>query len=329
MATAVIISNMGGPDSLETVEPYLYNIFKDPDIIDIPLPERWREKFVRWLAKKRGPESREIYEKIGGKTPLTRITEKQATGLQDLLNAEDIDHFDVFPAMRYWHPFIEDVWTDVVSRKYDRIVILTLYPFYSTTTTGSLEQLIKRLNADGTVADQNLLMISRFGSHPTFIQAMAEQINRAINKNRQYFDGRNVELMFSAHSIPMRRIRKGDPYQDEVEEAVNLLKPHLPDNVNIHLCYQSKLGPIKWLEPQTDQTIDALAEKGIKHLMVYPLGFVADNSETVYEIGMLYKEQALSNGMEWFYRIPSLNIEKRFIQALAEKVIEAYKQKFL
>ncbi len=328
MATAVIISNMGGPDSLDAVEPYLFNIFKDPDIIDIPLPESLRIRFVRWLARKRADESKEIYRKIGGLTPLIRITERQADRLQKSLNALDLDEFHVFPAMRYWHPFVEDVWQKVLDQNFERIIVLTLYPFYSTTTTGSLENLVLTLNKQSGIPDDRLLIIDRFGNHPTFIEAMAEQINRDLRKRAHFYNGKPAQLMFSAHSIPMRRIRKGDPYRDEIEKAVQMLRTKLPENVNIHLCFQSKLGPIKWLEPATDELIDELAEEGIDHLIVYPLGFVTDNSETLYEIGMLYRDQAVEKGIKNFYRIAALNVKPLFIKTLTEVVSDRYREKF-
>ena len=136
MKTAIILANMGGPDSLEAVQPYLTNIFSDPDIIDIPLPKRWRGHFARWLAKRRGSESREIYRQIGGKSPLTEITAQQARLLESKLNEPNRDTFVVFTAMRYWHPFFEDVWRQVLARNFDRLIVVSLYPFYSKATSG-------------------------------------------------------------------------------------------------------------------------------------------------------------------------------------------------
>lgn len=319
--TAVIISNMGGPDSLEAVESYLYNIFKDPDIIDIPLPEFLRLRFVRWLARKRAPESREIYEQIGGKTPLTHITVQQAQQLEAELKKNGLDGVGVFAAMRYWDPFIEDVWHRIVEEGYERVLILTLYPFYSTTTTGSMENLVFKLNNDGRFRDEDLIIVDRFGSHPSFISAMVEQITGAFSQNGISAED-PVDLLLSAHSIPMKRIRMGDPYRDEVEAAAEAIRQALPGTVRVHLAYQSKLGPVKWLSPSTPDKIDELAEQGIRELFAYPLGFVADNSETLYEIGILYGNQAIEKGIEKFHRIDALNTSPSFIRTLCELVLE-------
>ena len=317
---AVIISNMGGPDSLDAVEPYLYNIFKDRDIIDIPLPEFLRDPLVRWLAKKRAPESREIYEKLGGKTPLTEITSQQARHLQDMLNKSAEVDFEVFPAMRYWYPLLEEVWKQVADQSFDKIVVVSLYPFYSTATSGSLEKLIRRLLQTHPVAEGDLRIINRCGNHPLFISAIGNTIKSVIAANPQI---EFRDILFSAHSIPMARIRRGDPYRDEVEEAVRLIQRQLPAELRVHLAYQSKLGPVKWLSPATSDKIDQLAGQGVRNLLVYPLGFVADNSETLYEIGMLYRELAESKGISNYYRIDALNTDERFIQLLKELTLQS------
>ena len=322
MKTAVIISNMGGPHELDAVECYLYNIFMDPDIIDIPLPGFLRRKFIAWFAKKRAPESTEIYRKIGGKTPLTDITNQQAALLEKKLNTNNKSDFKVFVAMRYWYPFVEEVWEKVVKEGYQQLIVVTLYPYYSTTTTGSLISLINRLNKDKIFADDNITIIDRYGDHPLFIKAMVEQIKKELQKTPV------KDLMLSAHSIPMKRIKKGDPYRDEIERSVSLIKEQLPRDLNIHLCYQSKVGPIEWLSPQTDDTVVKLAEKGVKALLAYPLGFVADNSETIYEIGMLYRDLAKEKGIINFKRIDALNTDPNFIDALADLILNRYKEKF-
>lgn len=313
---------MGGPDSLDVVENYLFNIFMDPDIIDIPLPGFLRRRFIAWFAKKRAPESTEIYKKIGGKTPLTDITNQQAEQLEKKLNEDGNTSFKVFVAMRYWYPFVEEVWKKIVEQDYKKLIVVSLYPYYSTTTTGSLVSLINRLNADKTFVDEDITIIDRYGDHPLFIKTMVDQIKEDL-KNSDYKD-----LMLSAHSIPMKRINKGDPYRDEVEKSVELIKKQLPEDLNIYLCYQSKVGPIEWLSPQTNETVIQLAEHGVKNLLAYPLGFVADNSETLYEIGMLYKDLAEEKGITNFKRIDALNTHPGFIDTLADVVLTRYNEKF-
>jgi ferrochelatase len=317
MTTALIISNMGGPDSLAAVRPYLSNLFRDPYIIDIPMPRMVRERFARWLAKKREPESKAIYEKIGGKTPLTAITQQQAALLQESLNAAGVDDFKVFAAMRYWHPLIDDVWREIVTEGFKKLVVLTLFPYYSKSTTGSLVKHIEYLNRGRDFDEKNLIVIDRFGGHPAFVKAMAEQIKRVLDGDIDSHE-EPVDILLSAHSVPLRSIKKGDPYRDEVENSANAIRDLLPGSVGLHLSYQSKLGPVKWLEPNTSDKIGELAKKGVKNLLVYPLGFVADNSETVYEIGTLFKKQALDKGIETFRSIEALNTDALFIDALKQ-----------
>lgn len=308
---------MGGPDSLDAVEPYLKNIFNDPAIISIPLPNILRDKLAGWIAKKRVFESTEIYKKIGNKTPLTEISENQAALLEKLLNTTNSGPFSVFPAMRYWHPFVEDVWEKITADGYEKIVVLSLYPFYSFVTSGSLIDLVNDLQSKYDMPDDRVVSIDRFGNNQKFIAAIAEQINQALKENPDFKD-----VLLSAHSIPMRSIKKGDPYRDEIERHVNRLQKLLPDDVYLHLAFQSKIGPVKWLGPSTPDKITELAEKGVNKLLACPLGFIADNSETIYEIGMLYKDFAEEKGIEHFIRIDSLNTNDLFIQALKEIVLE-------
>ena len=322
MKTALMISNMGGPDCLDAVEPFLQNIFGDPDIIDIPLPGPIRRHFVRWLAGRRAPKSRDIYRQIGGKSPLLEITNSQAGLLEAALNARGGPDFRVFPAMRYWHPRVEDVWSTVLGGGFDKAVVLSLYPFYSTATGGSLVNLITRLNKTGGFRNGDLCVIDRFGGHPAFVRAMAEQIRRFL-EDHSLVGRETVHLLCSAHSIPMRRLKRGASYLGEIEQAVAALREQLPDNVRLHLSFQSKLGPIKWLGPSTQDKIDELAGLGVRELVVYPLGFVADNSETLYDLDILFKNHASRTGIDRFLRIDALNTDELFIQALAEVVTES------
>ena len=320
MKIAILLANMGGPDSLEAVEPYLLEIFKDPDIIDIPLPEFVRLPLVRFLAKKRAPESREIYQKLGGKTPLLEITQAQAQALKQLLNEKNDQRFEIFPAMRYWHPFMEEVWQKVTEEGFEKIVVLSMYPFFSTTTSGSVINEARRLMQKYNTPREKVLIIDRFGDHPKFIESMAEQLRQ--NLPQKGTDG-EAHVLFSAHSIPMKRIHSGDPYFDEIKQAMDLMRRKFPQgSVKFHLSFQSKLGPIRWLSPATPEKIEELALQGVKRLFVFPLGFVADNSETIFEIGMLYRDLALEKGIESYVRIEALNTQPLFMEALSQIVLE-------
>ncbi len=321
MKVAVLISNMGGPDSLQEVEPFLFQIFNDPHIIDIALPGTLRRMLAKFIARKRVAESVEIYRKLGGKTPLHAIMRQQAETLQANLNMQNDIEFTVWPANRYSQPSLEGVLSNIHSNGYDRIVVLSMYPFYASSTSGSIKTELKRLRDKLSIPPEKLLYIDRYGYEPAFIRAMAEQIREQIGVKKPG-DGRKVHLLLSAHSIPERHVKKGDPYFDQVSQAVQRLRTELPDWWAIHLAFQSKIGPVKWLAPSTEEKIIQLAKEGVKELYVYPLGFVADNSETVYEIGMLYHDLARENGMERFIRIDALNARPAFISALKKVVLE-------
>jgi len=324
MKTAVVIANMGGPDSLDCVEDYLTNVFSDPAIIDIPMPGPVRARFARWLAKKRAPKTVGIFEHIGGKTPLTEITRQQAELLEKSLNAAGRGEFRVFPAMRYWHPLLEDVWRDIAAEGCDRLAVVSLFPYYSHAMSGSLFDLVKRLNKNGGFTGGNLVLVERFGSQPAFLKAMAADINAGL-AGPENPRGETAHVILSAHSVPLRSIKKGDPYKGEIEASVDAVKRLLPENVSVHLTYQSKIGPVKWLGPFTTDKIAELAEKGVKRLFVYPLGHVADNSETLYELGMLLKDFALERGIDSYHRIDALNTGPLFIDALTQIVLDRVK----
>ncbi len=317
--TAVLLVNMGGPDALDDVEPYLQNIFSDPHIFNVPLKGKWRKKFIHWFASGRAPKSRGIYSQIGNKSPLIDITRKQSEKLEKNLNQSSQKKYNVFPAMQYWNPLMEDVWKSL-GENYSKIIVVSLYPYYSTTTTLSIIENAQKLNDTSTIK-RELKCIDRFGADTLFLEAVLNDIHNAyenaLNQQIQYTD-----ILFSAHSIPYNRIKKGDPYEKEIRESVALMKPSLPGNLNVHLSFQSKVGPVKWLSPASSKKIPELAKKGVKNLMVYPLGFVADNSETIYEIDIEYRKLAKDSGIVNYCFIEALNTSDVFIKALKQLILE-------
>ncbi len=317
MPTAILLCNMGGPDSLDDVQPYLENIFMDPDIIDIPLSGKWRTVFARYLAKKRAPKSTKIFEHMGGSSPLLEITQKQADRLAERLTDKG-KICKVYPAMRYWHPLIPEVWQQIAKEDFKKIVVISLFSYYSTATSGSIQRLLLEISGKYPV-NADVYFIDRFGNHPEFIHAMAKQMKHYIGEENNQHD---IHILLSAHSIPQSRVAKGDPYQDEIEEAVGQLRDELPENYKLHISYQSKIGPVRWLEPATSEKILELAEQGVQKLWVYPLGFTADNSETIYEIGSLYHDLAKEHGIKEYIRIPALNDDNGFIAALERIIID-------
>jgi ferrochelatase len=319
----VLMVNMGGPTSLDDVEPYLVNIFMDPHIFSLPLRGRLRQRFVRWFAARRAPKSRAIYERLGGASPLTDIAKKQAQNLEHELLQAGMSVV-VRPAMRYWQPFLAEELERAFAANYERIMVLSMYPYYSSTTTGSHLQLIDELCREHNFPRERISSIDRFGDDPRYIKAIADHITDVITAKGLF--NRPLTLLCSAHSIPLARVRKGDPYAREIERSWRALRERLPSSIDLRLSYQSKIGPVKWLSPATDAMIDQLASEEIKQLFVYPFGFLADNSETVYEIGMLYREQAEIAGIDEYFTFPALNNRPDFIAMLAALIAEHWRQ---
>lgn len=313
MKTTVLLINMGGPESLEAVPDFLYQIFNDPDLIKIPIPGFLRPRFARWLAGKRAPESREIYTRLGGKTPLTEISTRQAQALQEKLGSD----YEVRIAMRYWHPFIHDVWDEALKNGTERVIAVLMYPFYSRGSSGSIIHVLQKLQR--TNPRVKLEIIDRFGQQPAFIEAMAGQLKDWLHRQVRG-SAKAPDILFSAHSIPQREITKGDPYQSEIETCFSALKEKLDPKLRLHLSYQSKIGPVTWLGPATTDKIKELAAEGCEHLLMVPFGFVADNSETLYEMNMLYRQQAGQQGIKQFDCLPALNVLPPFIDLLAALV---------
>ncbi len=310
--TGVILMNMGGPDSLEAVEPFLYNLFSDHDIIQIP---KIIQKPVAFLISKlRAKSTRKYYEAMGGKSPQKEQTLKQAKALQKVLG----DRYKVVVAMRYWHPFTYEALSELFQENIKKIILLPLYPQYSTTTTGSSFNEFYRVY-NSFKKDIPVLKIESFHNHPTYIKAMVENIKDFLPSYKDYY------FLFSAHSLPVKIIEKGDPYQKQVEETVRLIMEYFPEN-QYSIAYQSKIGPVKWLEPMTDEMIERLYKEGIRNLAVIPVSFVSEHSETLYELDIQYGELARELGYTSYVRIPTLKDHPLFIQALKELVLEKEKE---
>ena len=320
MAKAVIITNMGGPDSIESIEPFLFNLFSDPEIIDIPMPGLLKGKFVKGIVKKRLPKSKEIYKYLGGSSPLLNITKNQAYELERILNSKDKGNFKVYTAMRYWHPLFEDVWKMINPDNYEKIIILPMYPHYSTTTTGSLIAYLKNFINKELAQSKKLKFINSYCDHSAFIGACVVKIKYYLTE--YLISKKPIDLLMSAHSIPMKRVKQGDPYPNEINRCVDAIKSELPENIQVHLAYQSRVGPVQWLGPDIQEILKTLALNDKKTVFVYPISFVADNSETLYEIEVQYKKLAKQLGITNFNRINALNTEPEFIKAMAQIVEE-------
>ncbi|MBP1727862.1 MAG: hemH [Deltaproteobacteria bacterium] len=308
---AVLLLQMGGPDSLDAVRPFLLNLFTDREIIKIG-PAWLQPLIARIIVKKRAAHVEENYSLIGGKSPLRELTEEQARSLEQVLG----DNYRCFVAMRYWRPSTIEALAAIRKAGIKDITAVSLYPHYSRATTGSSIKELKKVLAESKV-DFKVRYIDSFYNDSGYIDAMAEKIREGL---QQFHPLAEVELLFSAHSLPQSFIDEGDPYLAQIEESVRLIMQQF--TVPHHLSFQSRAGPVKWLEPSTDDMLKKLAGSGVKNLLVVPLSFVSDHIETLHEIDIEYSKKAWELGIAKFARMPSLNSSPRFIEALAALVLQ-------
>lgn len=318
-ALGVVLFQLGGPDSPAAVEPFLYNLFCDPDIINFPLAWIARRPLARYIARRRASVVREHYEAIGGQSPIRLLTERQARKLAAALAPE----FDVkcWVAMRYWHPLTEETVAQVRAATLDEVVLLPLYPQYSLATTASSLKEWRRLyspaSAAGGAAGPRETLIENFHLHPGYIDALTERITTALT----HFDDREkVHLLFSAHGLPLSLIAKGDPYERHIGETVRAVMARGGWPNGHTLCYQSRVGRQKWLGPPLEPTIEHLAAGGAKQLLVIPISFVTEHIETLHEINIEARAAAMKAGVEQFEMMAAVGDSPLFIGALADLV---------
>ena len=324
MKVGVLVFNLGGPETLRDVKPFLYRLFSDPEIIRIKFtPLR---KFVAYtIATLRRKKSEGYYAQIGGGSPIRRLTEDQAHALQEELNRRGCDA-QTFVGMCAAPPFLEEAIDKVVASGARRLVILPLFPQFSTTTTGSGFPVLQRLMAARPQFKSiDVLWVREWFDHPVYIEAFAQAIQRELDKSGS---SDKIHILFSAHSIPESYVRQGDPYLVQTEKSVELIMARLRQKgyANTHqLSFQSKVGPQKWLSPMTSDTIVQLGEQGMRDVLVVPISFVSEHSETLYELDILYKKTAADAGITNFRRVPALNSDPTFISALADIAEQALK----
>lgn len=311
--TAVLLLQMGGPDSLDAVEPFLYNLFSDRDIIKIG-PAFLQPFIARMIVKRRAPKSAANYRDIGGKSPLRELTEQQATELEKVLG----ERYRCFVAMRYWKPFTDEALAAIRQAGIHRIIALSLYPHYSRATSGSSFNALEKCLAAST-GRLDISCIRQFYDHPLYIQALAEKIEQGL---AAFPDRAKVQLFFSAHSLPQSFITDGDPYLDHIQATVRLTMERF-EGVAHHLAFQSRAGPVKWLEPSTQDKLKELAAQGHTQVLMVPLSFVSDHIETLHEIDIEYRAEAHRLGITDFRRMESLNSSPTFIACLADLVRSA------
>jgi ferrochelatase len=320
----VLLLNLGGPERIQDVGPFLYNLFADPEIIRLPNPAL--QKPLAWLISSlRAGKSQEAYRSIGGGSPLRRITEQQARELQSNLRQRGIEATS-YVAMRYWHPFTESAVADIKADGIDEVVVLPLYPHFSISTSGSSFRELQRLRqADPTFSKLPIRCIRSYYNDPGYICAMAELIAREIQACPQ---ADQAHVFFSAHGVPKSYVEEaGDPYQQEIEGCAQLIMDKLQEQLGhanpFTLAYQSRVGPVEWLKPYTDDALHELGEAGVKDLVVVPISFVSEHIETLEEIDIEYREIATEAGITNFRRVPALDTTPSFINGLADLVQHA------
>ncbi len=318
----VLLLNLGGPEKLEDVGPFLFNLFSDPEIIRLPSP--WLQKPLAWLiSTMRTKKSQANYLHIGGGSPLRRITEEQAYAIQKNLQEKGEDA-QVYIGMRYWHPFTEEAIAKIKRDRIEQLVILPLYPQFSISTSGSSFRLLEKIwQDDPSLEEIEYTVIPSWYQRPGYLQAMAELITQQLN---QFANPDQVHIFFSAHGVPVSYVAEaGDPYQQEIEDCTHKIMQTLNRPNDYTLAYQSRVGPVEWLQPYTEDAIQELADRNVKDLLVVPISFVSEHIETLQEIDMEYREIAEAAGIHNFHRVPALNTHPVFIEDLANIVLEAIK----
>jgi ferrochelatase len=306
---AIILFNLGGPDTLEAVQPFLRNLFSDPAIITLPT---WlRIPLARFISSRRTPKAIKIYEQIGGGSPILGQTEAQARALEEAMGTEH--EVRGYVCMRYWHPMTEAVVKSVARFKPDRVVLLPLYPQYSTTTTGSSFAAWKKT----VTFDVPTTEVECYPTEPGYIDASVDLVKQGLAEAGDV----PVRVLFSAHGLPEKIVKAGDPYQKQIEQTAKAIADKL-GTADWAICYQSRVGPMKWIGPPTEAEIKrAAADK--KAIVLYPLAFVSEHSETLVELDIEYREVAKEAGVPNYIRVPTVGTHPKFIEGLARLVRDA------
>lgn len=310
---ALILLNMGGPDSLAAVRPFLYNLFSDRELIQLPAGALLQKPFARLISYFRAKKVVENYRAIGGKSPLLEWTQKQAEGIAQRLGKGVAPYV----VMRYWHPLATAVLTQLKADGITSATVVSMYPHYTRATTGSSVNDFKRAAAQ-VYPQLNYRVVEQWHDWPLYLDALANRVREGLESFHELMRD-DVQILFSAHALPQKFIDRGDPYQQQVEETAKGVMERVGDYAWT-IAYQSRSGPVKWMEPGTEEEITRLAAAGHQSLLMVPVSFVSDHIETLEEIDMEYRELAVSAGIVNFCRAPSLNDHDDFLAALAALV---------
>jgi ferrochelatase len=313
----VVLFQLGGPDSPDAVEPFLYNLFCDPDIIDFFGAWFARRPLARYIARKRAGVVRHHYDDIGGHSPIRLLTERQASALEAAL----APHYNAkcFIAMRYWHPLSQETAAEVNAWNAPELVLLPMYPQYSfATSSSSLKEWKRVFHPNGNAP--RVRTIETFYENSLYVQSVAEKVALSLT---HFDEPDSAHIVFSAHGLPLSLIERGDPYARQVAETVKLVMQQGAWKNAHTLCFQSKVGRRKWLSPSLTDTIETLARAGEKNLLVVPIAFVTEHIETLHEINIEAREQAQKLGVEQFEMMPAVGDSPTFISALADVVLRS------
>ncbi len=308
--TAVVLFNMGGPDSLKSVRPFLRNLFADPAIMGLPNPFRYI--LAELISRAREKEAKKNYALMGGKSPIVEQSQKQADALHDLLKKNVPEkNIKVFISMRYWEPCISAVKAEIRNWGADKIILLPLYPQFSTTTTGTF------INA-WEKAERAVEKVISYETNAQFIQAHVDNI---VDTYQKYGAPENTRILMSAHGLPEKIILAGDPYQQQVEDSCAAIANKLPERLkDMQIAYQSRVGPLRWIGPSTREEIVRAGAQG-KSVLVVPIAFVSEHIETLVELDIEYLAIAKSSGVKNYMRVPALSSHQGFISCLADLVL--------
>ncbi len=321
----VVLFNLGGPDKVEDVAPFLYNLFMDPAIIDLPLRGRLRHWLCKAISSRRSRSVGKDYEVIGGGSPINRLTREQAQSLETLLNSQFGAPagvtFHTYMAHRYWHPFSEEAAARMQQDGIDKVVLLPLFPQYSKTTTGSSFLYWWMLDQEGEIPRWPTTYVGEYAANPKYVQALSERIDEALQRFPKKLR-EAVHLLFSAHGTPVKEMKeRHDPYCCLIHTTVDRVMAHRGQDRPFHVAFQSKVGPAEWLTPSTPDQLEALAKAGHKAVLVIPVAFVTEHIETSYELDIEVREEAEAAGITHYEVMPALNCHPLFIEALAEATV--------
>jgi ferrochelatase len=322
---AVVLFNLGGPENLSAVEPFLVKLFSDREIIELPGGAAMQPLMARIIAKLRGPSVRANYTLIGGGSPQLRITRAQASALEARLNAATggCPRFHVFISMRYSDPEAHETLALIAAEDTRHIVTLSLFPHWSKATTGSSRNAFDRALREPRWKNVpfDISHIDSYPDDPGYLDAMTDTVRAALRRiPGERRDG--TVILFSAHGLPQKFVDEGDPYVEHIQATRQGILARLAVPNRQLLAYQSRTGPVKWLGPGTEEMIEALGHEGVKDLLVVPLSFVSDHIETMYEVDILFAETARKAGITGYFRPESLNTHPMFIDALARLVLD-------